>query len=109
MWSSSLEIPAVSLTILVPQFHSETCGQKIDEGAIEIMRRFFVREMTYAFECNQADIAKILAEGFGGLKINGTISRSPHEQSRVIANFRQRRLQFGEVGCPIFYDLRRMT
>src|SRR5271156_2193516 len=65
--------------------------------------------MADAFEGYQTRIAKVPAQRFGGTEINGAVSRSPHEESRVIANLRERRFQFREVGRPISYDVRSMT
>ena len=65
--------------------------------------------MTDALKRHQTDIAKISAQRFGGLKINGAIFCSPDKERRVVANLRQCLFQFREICRPTSYYARSMT
>src|SRR5208337_2267599 len=88
---------------------SLSASEKIDERAVEVLGRFFVGQVADAFERQQTDIAKILAQGLGGPDMNGAVFRSPDEQSGVIANLGEHPFQFREVRRPIADDVRSMT
>src|SRR5580698_4602763 len=64
--------------------------------------------MSDSFKRYQAGIAKILAQPLGGMKIDCAIFCSPHQQSRIVANFWQRAFHFRQIRRPIFYDLQSM-
>lgn len=56
-----------------------TSSKEIHERTVEILGRFFVRQMTDTIERYETGIAKIPAQRLGGAKINGTVFRSPDE------------------------------
>src|SRR5208282_5626142 len=84
-------------------------GEEINKRTVEVLRCLFVGQVADAFEGHQTGIAKIPAQRFGGMKIDGAVFRSPDEERGVIANLGERPFQFHEVRRPIPDDVRGMT
>src|SRR6266576_5920911 len=74
--------------------------QKRDQFPVELLGSFLVRQVSDTLECDQAAVVEIPAQSFGRATRNCPILCSPHQQSRIITDFRQRLFQFGEICCP---------
>ena len=66
-WSADTPVRVQAQTRLSASRHRLSwCGEELNERAIELVRRLFVRQMADAWERDQPDIAKIPAQRFGG-------------------------------------------